>query len=892
MSTIKGTARKDTVNGTSAADLILGLLGDDILNGLAGNDTLDGGGGKDTMKGGLGNDTYIVDNSGDVVVELARQGTDLVNSSISYTLSANVENLSLKGSASINANGNTLANVLVGNTGNNVLDGKAGADTLRGGAGSDTYHVDDARDVVTESSGQGTDTVQSSVNWTLGANLENLLLKGTANLNGTGNTLNNRITGNSGNNLLDGGAGNDTLIGGTGNDTYVVGSAGDVVTEASGQGTDTVQASVTHTLASNVENLTLTGTADLNGTGNESNNTLTGNTGSNGLSGLAGDDSLIGGDGDDVLNGGLGLDILNGGAGSDTADYSDRSEPVFIQLSASTPLAEGLFTEGGKTYLIRSSGVGDQKNAYLLNDTSLAFDAAKTAAGQLTFRGVAGHLATLTSAGENTAVLDNLINPAGGASHTAWIGLSDANTEGSFQWVDGPEVGTSISPGFFDSGEPSSTTAAEDYVAITPTGWSDQLLRPGPVGAPGGTGEILPPASGNSDLFLTVWDTTTGQGYVRDLGVLANTFFDGGNNAATSRIFPTDPLFTELFGTNNTNLQWAVTGAQSGTAGAQKFVTTSQSASVPNITTIGVVPVVEKIKALLGQVNAETFGAVDSQGQSSVSLPAATSVDLTDNTVWDSNFGGTYGSGFSNSNVDADPFATPLFVVDIRENGFGPTQALKTFLGGGTTTFTLGADGTLRYNVVGSTPLPIGLKSLVEFENVDSSGAAGVEGGVVVLVGGVIEDTLVGVENLIGGSAGDTLGGDSAVNLLDGKLGNDTLGGGTGDDVFRFSSTLGDTNIDTVTDFAGDGVAGGDTLALDNAIFTALSAGALGEVAFESGSLSVASTVDVRIIYNSSTGALYYDADGSDVASDPVQFATLGVGSHPAALAAGDFLVV
>ncbi len=892
MSTIKGTARKDTLNGSSAADVILGLLGDDLLNGLAGNDTLDGGGGKDTLKGGLGNDTYIVDNTGDVVVELAKQGTDLVRSSVSYTLAANVENLTLTGSTSLNANGNTLANVLVGNSGNNVLDGKTGADTLKGGAGNDTYHVDNALDVVTESTGQGTDTVQSSIDWTLGAYLENLLLKGTANLNGTGNAQSNRITGNSGNNVLDGGAGNDTLIGGAGNDTYVVDSAGDVVTEAQDKGTDLVKASVDHTLAANVENLELTGTDNLNGTGNTANNILNGNGGNNVLAGLAGDDILVGNDGDDVLNGGLGADTLNGGSGSDTADYSDRSEPVFVQLSASTPLAEGLFTEGGKTYLIRASGVGDQKNAYLLTDTTKAFDAAQAVAGELTFRGVAGHLATLTSAAENTAVQDNLVNPVGGAPHTAWIGLSDATTEGTFRWVDGPEAGSSISPGFFDTGEPSSTTAAEDYVVITPTGWNDQLVRPGPVGAPGGTGEILSPASGSSDLFLTVWDTITGQGYLRDLGVLASTFFASGENAAASRIFPTDPLFTSLFGAGNTNLQWVVTGAKSGTAGAEEFVTTSQSDRVPNITTIGVVPVVEKIKALLGQVNAETFGAVDSQGQSSVSLPAATSLDLTDNTVWDSNFGGTYGSGFSNSNVDADPFTTPLYFVDIHENGFGPTPALKTFLGGGTSTWTLGAEGSLNYHVVGSTPVPIGHASLVEFENVDASASSGIEGRVVALIGGVAEDVLVGIENVIGGSAGDTLGGDSAVNLLDGKLGHDTLTGNAGEDVFRFSSALGDTNIDTLTDFEGGGVGGGDTLQLDHAIFTALSVGALGDAAFESGTPSVASTADVRIIYNTSTGAVYYDADGSDVGSDPVQFATLGVSTHPAALVAGDFLVV
>jgi Ca2+-binding RTX toxin-like protein len=229
--------------------VLAGGAGNDTVSAGAGNDTLDGGTGNDSLSGGTGNDIYIVDATGDSVIENANEGIDTVQSTITYTLGAEVENLTLTGSSALSGTGNALDNVLTGNSANNTLignagydtlNGGAGADTLRGGTGNDIYVVDNTGDSVTENANEGTDTVQSTITYTLGANLENLTLIGTTAINGTGNTAGNVLTGNSAANTLTGNAGNDTLNGGAGNDTLVGGTGNDVYYFGPGAGHDTL----------------------------------------------------------------------------------------------------------------------------------------------------------------------------------------------------------------------------------------------------------------------------------------------------------------------------------------------------------------------------------------------------------------------------------------------------------------------------------------------------------------------------------------------------------------------------------------------------------------------------------------------------------------------------
>jgi Ca2+-binding RTX toxin-like protein len=346
---------------SSRAQHFIGTNGNDNYVGTAFGDLIEGGAGSDTLAGGLGDDTYIVTDRNNTIQEDADGGNDTIETAIThYQIRDNVENLVQTGTVADQWNyGNALDNTmtttdlggsvlgmegndtLIGGLGNDYLSGDEGVDVMTGGKGDDTYSVDDFGDVVNETAGEGTDTVETTLNhYQIGDTIENLTQTGDADLFGYGNDGNNVMMGNDGasvlaglggNDMLNGGLGADSLYGGAGNDKYVVDDVKDKAIEIDPEtnvddgGKDTVLSYVDYKIGDFIEDLRLQNsidpdveTADLKGTGNALDNRIIGNEGANKLSGLDGADILKGGAGNDKIHGGLGTDALAGNAGADT----------------------------------------------------------------------------------------------------------------------------------------------------------------------------------------------------------------------------------------------------------------------------------------------------------------------------------------------------------------------------------------------------------------------------------------------------------------------------------------------------------------------------------------------------------------------------------------------
>lgn len=258
--------------GSRFDDVLLGGSDADLLNGADGDDRLDGMGGADRLRGGRGDDTYVIDGASEIDRAMPDPGRDIVESGQDYVLGPYQEILVLTGTGDRDGRGNAHGNTLYGNSGRNLLEGQGGDDVLDGRAGAD------------------------------------------------------RLVGGDGDDRLVGGSGTDMLAGGRGDDRYLLIHPAEIDRPAPDPGTDTIWSRVSYVLGRHQENLTLLGTADLEGRGNAAGNVLIGNDGRNTLSGSGGDDRLRGGAGSDTLAGNDGADALAGGDGADALSGGRRGD--------------------------------------------------------------------------------------------------------------------------------------------------------------------------------------------------------------------------------------------------------------------------------------------------------------------------------------------------------------------------------------------------------------------------------------------------------------------------------------------------------------------------------------------------------------------------------------
>ena len=968
-------------NGTLVSAVAFNLTGNDLdntltgnglantLTGLDGNDTLNGGAGADTLVGGDGDDTYIVDNAADAVTELDNEGTDTVQSTITYTLSDHVENLTLIGSNAINGTGNSLANTLIGNAAANVLDGSTDADTMEGGKGNDIYIVDNENDLVTETlsaaQGGGIDTVKADVSYTLAANVDRLTLTGTADIDATGNALNNILTGNSGNNVLDGDAGMDTLIGGLGDDLYKIdltatGLMQDVVSEAVNGGTDTIElrgassnaVATTLTLAATVEHLDVsaTGTSKLNLTGNALANTLTGN------------------DANNTLNGGLGADTLIGGLGDDTY-IVDNAGDVVTELSdeGSDTIRIAIATANGSYTLTDHVENGTLVSAVAFNLTGNDLDNTLTGNGLAnTLTGLDGNDTLNGGAGADTLV--------GGDGDDTYIvdNAADAVTELDGEGTD--TVQSSITHALAAHVENLTLTG---LAAINGTGNELANVLTGNIAAnllDGGTGaDTMDGGKGNDTYIVDDADDiateslTAAQGGGTDtvkagvsytLGVnidrltltgsdnidgtgneLANIITGNSGNNVLDGGIGTDTL---IGGLGDDTYVVDVTSQLSGILIQDKLVE-GVNGGIDTIILSGAELYNRSVIYTLSD-NFENLDASQYIGLSNPPFSSATGIavfgNTKDNVITGNSDQNELWGGAGNDTLDG---------------GLGE----DTLYGGAGSDILIGGEGSDRYvledtqDVIYETGsfgsdtiiarFDIDLNDYIGIENVilyldinedfsitgnaEANGLSGngadnilygeagndylngntgndtLDGGTGndslfgftgndILMGGTGDDTLYGDDvagtvysEAITVTGSDTLTGGDGADVLYGGRGTDTLSGGDGEDTYVFDTQLANTNIDTIQDF----LTSEDIFQLDNDIFSSLDLGQLDSNAFYSGTSAV--DADTRIIYNSNTGALLYDADGTG-STAAVQFATLSSASLVGTLTEANFVVV
>jgi serralysin len=900
---------KAAINGTGnySDNILLGNSAANILTGEAGDDTLTGAAGVDTLIGGEGDDTYVVNIIGTGVLEdsitendgegdndaLQLKGSLKLTSYATLTLDdelAYLEHLDISATGSTKLNltgndadnrltGNAAANLLSGGAGDDTLDGGAGSDTLSGGEGSDTYYVNTASDVIVDDgSTSDTDLVYSTASYTLNNGLENLTLLGKSAINATGNSGRNILTGNNGANHLDGGDGDDTLLGGlgadtltgglgsdsmeggAGNDTYEVDDEDDIVTEASDGGSDLVKASISYTLGDYVEKLTLTGSDNIDGDGNSLNNTILGNSGDNVLTGGDGYDTLKGEDGDDTYVVNL---IETGLASSARAKMEDT-------------ITESKNQGTDTIKLVLPNAITSSYYSTITLGTNIEnVDASETGSVLLSFVGNS---------------LDNIITGNDAANYINAYAGNDTIYGGDGDDVILGDKGNDVIDGgdgdddlFAGDGDDSVIGGAGDDTLSTSYG-SDTLL--------GGDGDdklydyqgVDTLAGGDGDdTYIVIIKAVSGVATLEDT-IIENA--DEGDSDTLMLYVPAGTLklstateFTLASGAlaNFENLDARYTGSTllnlTGNSSDNILIGNAAANHIDGGDGSDTVKYTSATKAVIANLatGVVTGGAGNDTLTSIENIYGSDYKDqLTGNDEDNLLVGGSGadtligGLGDDTYNVDiklsgTGSAATVVLNDSITENaGEGDSDTLQL-------TGYLYVDSFTTISLSGD---------LANFENLDISDTN--------------YSSYYGTKiNLVGNAADNTLTGNAANNNIAGGAGNDNLTGGYGADYFVFDTLISDSteaeaNADTITDF----VSGLDKIKLDSDIFTALPDSYTDSGYFESmDTLGTASSADIRLIFDTSTYKLYYDADGSG-SGEALLLATL---SNSATLTESDF---
>jgi Ca2+-binding RTX toxin-like protein len=774
--TISADGNLITFNGYGlyGADLLTGQTGQPVQAWVVSNPLL-----TVEMRGGSGSDTYVVSSTRDQVVELAMDGTgiDTVRASIDYTLGDNIEKLALTGTA-LSGAGNALRNTLTGNAQANLLDGGAGADTLTGGAGNDVYVVDNIGDRVREVAGGGKDTVRSSVTFSLldtdgagaaGGGVENLVLSGSAAINGTGNAFANQITGNAVANILDGRAGADTLSGGDGNDTYVVDNAGDRVLEAAtaGAGIDTVNSTLAaYTLAANVENgrILSAGTASI--AGNALDNVFFAGAGDNLFDGGAGKDTVSWADASAGVNINIGYTLgalPSGGSGSETlVSIENLIGSAFADSLAGNTLANVLDGGSGADFLVGRSG----SDTYFVDNTGDVVSEEQGLIGDVdtvNVSGIAGY--TLPDFVENGRVITSgATNLAGNAADNLLVAGAGANV------LDGVSGNDTVSFAFAATGVTASLLAGTasggsgldtllNIDNLTGSAFADSLTG-------NGTSNVLDGGAGVDTLAGGAGDDT----YVVDrTGDIVAEAASGGTDtvfsSATFSLLDTDGAGTQ--GGNIENLVLTGTAAINGSGNGLRNRVTGNAA-------VNVLNGGAGADTLEGGAGDDTY-IVDNVGDLTIESASGgrdTVVSRASN--W------TLGANIENGRIDVQTAA--------NLNGNGLNNLLVAGAGDNV------LDGGVGIDTVSYETASAGVTASLLLATAQATVGSG-------------SDTLLNVENLSGSAFADVLTGKAGANTLDGGSGADTLAGGAGNDTYVL-----DDAGDVVQEAVGGGI---DTLVLN-----------------------------------------------------------------------------